>query len=141
MSDPSVAIQNAVEATLRADTAVKAEFGGTTRLYTMVAPVGAPLPHIIIGDDQIIGDDTECGSADDIVVTVHVFARSDTPAATRLKAKAISGAVRTALNVELSASGLRVIDWNFEGARHPAEPDGLTAHSVLTFAYHTAPSA
>lgn len=141
MSDPSVALQNAIEGTLRADAAVKAEFGGTTRLYTLSAPTDAPFPHLIIGEDQVIGDDTECGAASDVAVTVHVYARAADLAATRLQAKAIAAAVRDALTVELVVTGHRVIDWTYAGTRHLTDPDLLTAHSIVTLEYHTAPSA
>ena len=90
-ADPSAAVQNAVEAALRAAAAVKSEFGGTTRLYTLSAPIDAPFPHIVIGEDQVIGDDVPCGSASTIVVTVHVLARETTPAGSRLKATASAG--------------------------------------------------
>lgn len=141
MSDPSEAIQNAIEATLRADAAVKATFGGTTRLYTLTAPVGSPFPYILIGEDQVIGDDIECGPASEVAVTVHVYAREGTPAASRLKAKAVAGAVRKALTAQLTLVGHVMIDWTFESTRHLTDPDGLTAHSVLNLSYETAPSA
>lgn len=141
MSDPSVAIQNAIDAALRTAVAVKSEFGGTTRLYTLSAPVGALFPYILIGEDQIIGDDIECGAASEVAVTIHVFARSDTPAASRLKAKAIAAAVRTALTAKLTLTGHVMIDWTFETTRHLTDPDGLTAHSVLSLSYETAPFA
>lgn len=141
MSDPSVALQNAIEAALRASVPVKTEFGGTTRLYTLSAPAGAPFPHIIIGEDQVIGDDIECGAASEVVCTLHVYARETTPAASRLQAKAIAAAVRSALTTKLTVTGHVVIDWLFEGARHLTDPDGLTAHSIVTLTYQTAPSA
>jgi hypothetical protein len=141
MSDPSVAVQNAIETALRAAVAVKTEFGGTTRLYTLSAPVGAPFPYILIGEDQIIGDDIDCGAASEVAVTVHVYARETTPAASRLKAKAIAGAVRTALTAKLTLTGHVMIDWLFETTRHLTDPDGLTAHSVVSLSYETAPSA
>lgn len=141
MSDPSAAVQNAVEAALRAAAAVKSEFGGKTRLYTLSAPIDAPFPHVVIGEDQVIGDDVPCGAASTIIVTVHVLARETTPAGSRLKAKAIAAAVRAALTVQLTVTGQQMIDWTFDGARHLTDPDGLTAHSVLTFEYYTAPSA
>jgi hypothetical protein len=142
MSDPSVEIQNAVEAALRASAAVKSAMGlATVRLYTLSAPVNAPFPHLIIGEDQIVGDDSDCGQASDVAVTIHVYSRTDTPAATRLQAKAIAAAVRQVLTAELTVTGHRVIDWQFETTRHLKDPDGLTAHSVVTLEYHTAPSA
>lgn len=141
MSDPSEAIQNAIEATLRADTAVKAQFGGQTRLYTLSAPVGAAFPYILIGDDQVIGHDIECGEASTVAVTVHVYARGGTPPESRLKAKAIAACVRKALTAKLTLEGHEMIDWVFETTRHLTDPDGLTAHSVLNLTYDTAPSA
>lgn len=146
MSDPSEAIQNAIESALRGSAAVKSAMGLTTvRLYTLIAPVdaagNAPFPHIIIGEDQIIGDDIECGAASEVAVTVHVYARAATPAATRLQAKAIAGAVRTVLTAKLTLVGHEMIDWTYETTRHLKDPDGLTAHSVVSLSYETAPSA
>ena len=87
MSDPSLAIQDAIDAKLRSDAAVVAEFGGKTRLYTLSATLAdgaaAKFPHIIIGQDQVIGDDTECASSSEVYVTIHVYAREDTPADSR----------------------------------------------------------
>jgi hypothetical protein len=140
MSDPSIAIQNAIEAALRTASAVKSEFGGTTRLYTLSAPADAPLPHIIIGEDLIIGDDIVCGSASDVAVTVHIYARETTPAASRLKAKAIAAAVRATLSAELTIAGHVVDDWTYETTRHLTDQDGLTAHSIVELTYLTSPS-
>lgn len=146
MSDPSEAIQNAIEAALRGSAAVKVAMGlASARVYTLIAPVDATgnalFPHIIIGEDQIIGDDIECGEASDVAVTVHVYARAATPAATRLQAKAIAGAVRAALAAKLTLVGHEMIDWTYETTRHLTDPDGLTAHSVVSLEYQTAPAA
>lgn len=141
MIDPSVAIQNAIEAALRGSMAVKEEFGGSPRLYTLSAPVGAPYPYILIGEDQIIGDDIECGAASEVAVTIHVYARETTPVASRMKAKAISGAVRLALTAKLPLVGHEMIDWLYDGTRHLTDPDALTSHSVVSLSYDTAPSA
>lgn len=140
MSDPSLAMQDAVEAALRGDAAVKAAFAGVTRLYTLSAPVDAPFPHLIIGEDQVVGDDTECGPASDITVSVHVYARGADPAGGRREAKTIAGAVRAALSKALTLDGHVVIDWTYETTRHLTDPDGLTAHSVVELTYLTAPA-
>ena len=142
MSDPSAALQDAIETALRADADVKAEFtGGTVRLYTLSAPMGSGFPYILIGEDQVIGADIECGPASDIAVTVHVFAREEAPAASRRKAKTLAGAVRAALTVPLAVTGHTVTDWIYETTRHLTDLDGLTAHSVVELTYLTAPSA
>lgn len=145
MSDPSLAIQNAIEATLRADSATKALFGGTTRLYTLSAPLDAQgkakFPHIVIGQDQVLGDDTECGSSSEVAVTVHVYACEDTPTLSRSKAKQIAGAVRAALTTELTLEDHVMDDWIFDSIEHLTDPDGLTSHSVVRLTYLTTASA
>ena len=141
MTSPALAMQNAMEATLRADAAVKAIFGGTTRLYIMDAPNDAPFPHVIIGECQEIGDDTECASVTDLAETIHVYARGAKPNDGRSEAKAIADAVRRALTVKLTIDGHVVDDWEFEGSRHFSDIDGLTAHSVVTINYQTTANA
>lgn len=142
MSDPSIAIQNAIEAELRANAAVKAEFpNGLVKVYTLSAPNPATYPYIIIGEDQILGDDNECASMSEVICTIHVWSRQDTIANSRLKAKAIAGAVRKALTKQLTLTGHVMDDWNFDEIRHLTDTDGLTAHSVLTMSYATTATA
>lgn len=142
MSDPSIAVQAARDAVLRTDAAVMAQFPTVrTRLYSLSAPVGAPFPHLITGDDQVIGDDGPCVAGSEIASTIHVKAREETLAASLLKAKALAGAVRTALDAELTLAGHRMVDWRFETTRHMTDSDGLTAHSVVTVTYYTEPAA
>jgi len=142
MSDPSAALQLARDAALRTAASVVAQFpNGRTRLYSLSAPVGAPFPHLITGDDQVIGDSAACVGGSEITSTIHVKAREGTLAASLLKAKALAGAVRAALDAELPLSGHRMVDWSFETTRHMSEPDLLTAHSVVTVNYYTEPTA
>lgn len=137
MTDPSLAIQNAVETALLNHVSVKAAFGGQVRLYTLSAPVDAKYPQIIIGEDQVIGDDNECASGSEVTVTVHVYAREGTPAASRVKAKQIAGAVRAALTLQLPLDGHVMDDWKYETTRHLTDQDGLTAHSIVELTYLT----
>lgn len=142
MSDPSIAVQNAIEAALRASAAVASAFApSNVRLYTMLPSMEPVFPHILIGDDQVIGDDTECASSSEVAVNVHVYAREDTPANSRLKAKAIAGAVRTALTRELSLDGHVCDDWIYDDTQHLTDPDRLTAHSVVRLTYWTTATA
>lgn len=136
--DPSIAIQNSVEYALRNTLTVMRQFADMlVRLYTLSAPSGAPYPYIIIGEDEIIGDDTECVSSSEIIVSIHVWAREATPAESRLKAKAIAGAVRAALTRQLPLNGHDMDEWIFEGTRHLSDKDALTAHSLVTMRYLT----
>ena len=145
MSDPALALQNAIEAALRDDATLQALFGGTVRLYTLTATLDdrgeARFPHIVIGQDQVIGDDTVCGEASEVSVTVHAYARESRPSETRAKCKAIAGAIRAALTRKLTLVGHVMDDWTFESARHLTDPDGLTAHAVLDFTYLTSADA
>ena len=137
MADIGTEIQKAVEAELRNNAAVSSLFGGTTRIFTNKALPDSVFPHIIIGEDQIIGDDTECTEEDEVTINVHVWAREETPEEGVLKAKAIAGAIRRVLRKQLTLTGFTVDDWTYEGTRHLGDPDGATAHSVITFTYLT----
>lgn len=142
MTDPSLAIQNAMDAALRASGAVQGAFApGNVRIYDMAPPLDAPFPHILIGDDQVIGEDTECGSSSEVAVTVHVYAREETPSQSRAKAKLIAGAVRTALTRQLTLDGHVCDDWIYDDTQHMTDPDRLTAHSVVRLTYWTTATA
>ena len=142
MTDPSLAIQNAIETALRASGAVQAAFApSNVRVYDMSPPLDAPFPHILIGDDQIIGDDTECASSSEVAVTVHVYAREGTSSQSRAKVKQIAGAVRTALTRQLTLEGHVCDDWIYDDTQHMTDLDRLTAHSVVRLTYWTTATA
>lgn len=142
MTDPSLAIQNAIEAALRTSGAVVGACApSAVRIYDMSPPLDAPFPHILIGDDQIIGGDTECASSSEIAVTVHVYAREGTPSQSRTKAKQIAGAVRIALTRQLTLEGHVCDDWIYDDTQHMTDPDRLTAHSVVRLTYWTTATA
>lgn len=134
MSDPSVALQNSVEAALRGSMALKSAMGlATVRLYTMSAPVGALFPHLTIGDDEVLDDSTECLESSEAYTSVHVWTRVDSDvSASRAQAKAIAGVIRPLLKSLSSVAGFTVTEADFESARHIKDPDGLTGHSIVT---------
>lgn len=134
MSDPALAIQNAIEAALRASAAVKSAMGLTTvRLYPLAAPDNAQFPYLVIGDDQIIGDETECLASSEVFTTVHVWSRvEDDVSASRAQAKAIAGAVRSAISRALVIAGFDLVECEFRDTQHLTDPDRRTAHSVVT---------
>lgn len=136
MSDPSLALQNAVEAALRTSPVLAEAMGGRVRLYTLSPDDRAPFPYIVIGEDQIVGDETECAASSEAFTTVHVWSRvEDDVNASRAQAKAIVAIVRTILNVSLPVVGFVTTDWRFETARHLTDPDQRTAHSVVEHRY------
>lgn len=134
MSDPAEALQDAVEAALRASDDLKTIMGlQIVRLYSMSAPNGAPYPYLIIGEDQVLDDSTECLESSEVYTTVHAWARiDDDVSAGRRQAKAMAKAIRPILKALADFPGFTVTDAEFESARHLSAPDGLTAHSVIT---------
>jgi hypothetical protein len=134
MSDPALAVQNAVEAALRASNALKAAMSLTNvRLYTLAPPDGAPFPYLVIGEDQVIGDETECSAGSDVITTVHVWSRvEEDVSASRAQAKQIAGVVRAVIGRALNVVGFDLVECRFEDARHLTDPDRRTAHSIVT---------
>lgn len=130
------ALQKAVYDTLLADTALAVEMGGAVRVYDSV-PDNAIFPYLSIGSDQIVDNGTSCSNGSEAFVEVHVWSR----AVGRVEAKKISGAVRAALDMPLVITGHKVIVHGFQDARHLNDPDGITAHSVVSFRYLTEEAA
>lgn len=132
MSDPSLALQNAMEAALRASPELADAMGGRVRLYTLSADDNAPFPYIVIGEDQIVGDETECAASSEAFTTVHVWSRVDNDvSASRAQAKAIAGLVRSTINEALIVEGFAVSACRFHQSRHLTDPDRRTAHSIV----------
>lgn len=132
MSDPSLALQNAVEAALRGSTALAQAMGGKVRLYPLAAPADAPFPYLTIGEDQIIGDETECSASSEAYTTTHVWARVDGDVSeSRAQAKRIGAVVRSTISRRLNVVGFEVTECEFRTARHLTDPDRRTAHTVI----------
>lgn len=134
MSDPSEALQDAIEAALRASPALLAAMGGDrVRLYTLSAPAGATYPYVVIGEDQISDDATACAASSEAFTTVHAWARPDGAVQdARIQAKRMAAAVRDALVALPGVAGFDLVLAEFETTRHLTDPDGLTAHSVIS---------
>lgn len=132
MSDPSLALQEAVDTALRGSSALAQAMGGRVRLYPLAPPADAPFPYLTIGEDQIIGDETECSDSSEAYTTIHVWARVDNDvSASRAQAKRIGAAVRAAINRHLNVIGFEVVECEFQTARHLTDPDLRTAHTVV----------
>lgn len=142
MTEPSLAIQDAQEAELRSNALVKAEFRlGNPNVFTLTATKEARFPYIIIGQDQVVGDDTECADSSEVTSDIHIYAREATYPESRAKAKALAGAVKKALTKKLTLAGHVMDDWIHEGTRHLTDPDPTTAHSIVTITYLTTEDA
>lgn len=132
MSDPALAVQDAVEAALRGSQALAQAMGGRVRLYPL-AQIGADLfPYLTIGDDQIIADETECSLGSEVYTTIHVWARVEHDVqASRAEAKRIAGVVRAVIGRDMDVQGFDLVECRFDQARHLTDPDMRTAHSVV----------
>lgn len=132
MSTLAEAFSAGQEAVLRAAPALATAMGLTTaRLYTVVPP-DAPLPYVVLGDDQILGDDTDCAEGAEIFATVHVWAKPNPPSSAL--ARQIGGALKTILTAAFAVAGYVLDDWTLETETYVTDPDGST-HGRLVFKY------
>jgi hypothetical protein len=130
MSALAEPLHEAVEAALRVSTALEAAMG-TMRLYTVV-PANAILPYIVIGDDQLIGDDTDCADGAEAFVTVNVWTKPNPPQGQTCRT--ICDLIRDILNAPLDVDGHEVVDWQFEGMNFITDPD-QSSHGIARFRY------
>lgn len=130
MSDPSLALQGAVVARLKADTMVAALIG--PRVYDEV-PASAIFPYIVVGDGQVVGDDDDCADVSEVTFQVHAWTRP--PDAGWPKSKSIAAAVRTAMKSPLTLPGFDVLLCEFAQIQFLRDPDGLTRHAMVEFRF------
>lgn len=141
MTSIATAMRNAIDAKLRADAGVVAAFDPSgVRLYPLVAPTNPTFPYVIYRC-EIIGDDTECAPGAEVALTLDVYARQNTYAASVAKAEAIADAVRKAMTARLTLVGHQIDDWIFDADRPLSDPDLLTEHRVVQLTYMTSATA
>jgi hypothetical protein len=93
----------------------------------------APDPSIILGEGQAIEGDRIDRSDQRLFLTLHVWKRE--PGLTDVKA--IAGAIRAALPANLpNVGGYHFGDCRVTDARYLRDPDGETAHAVVTVEAH-----
>lgn len=125
MSDPSLALQGAINTKLRAEIVAVAGRVQDRPAQTVL------FPWIEIGEFQTVDDGAQCHDGVEVYVTLHVWSR----AIGQVEAKTIAGAVRGSLHeAELSLGA----SWQFleiahQDTRYLKDPDGVTSHAVLTF--------
>ncbi|MBN9472269.1 MAG: DUF3168 domain-containing protein [Bosea sp.] len=130
MADPSLALQGAINTTLRAQVSAVGN-----RVFDEV-PQNVAFPYIELGEFQTVDDGAQCIDAVEIYATLHVWSR----APGQVEAKTIAGAVRGALHeAELNlGSAWQFLEIAHQDTRYLKDPDGLTSHAVLTFRALTA---
>lgn len=125
MPDPSLALQGAQVAALKAGPAVA---GG--RIYDTV-PESPTFPYVTVGEGDAVGDDNECWNATEFNSQVHVWSR----AVGFPECKTIAALVRDRLTAEFTITGFKVTEAEYVTARYLRDPDGLTNHAVVELRY------
>lgn len=136
MSEPSAAVQGALYSALTNDSVLTTLLGGAKRVFDIVPP-NPPVRYITIGEDQTLDEGNLCDP--DIFEhfsTIHVWCRAEEAgqAVGRIEAKNIAGRAREILK-RLTPAGFSVKRASCERLDHLRDPDGLTAHSVLTMRF------
>lgn len=125
MSDPALALQGAVVAALKADAAVTALAGD--RVYDRVPGPDTAFPYVSLGPCDVVQNDATCIGGADVTLQIDVWSREPG----FREAKALAGAVRTALHLlETSFDGLS-FEIEHRTTRHFRDPDGLTSHAAV----------
>jgi hypothetical protein len=133
VSDPSLELQKAIVARLKADSATAAIVGA--RIYDEV-PTSAAFPYINLGEDQTIAERADCYDGSEINLTLHAWSRE--PGYPEVKR--IADAVRASLqDAPLTLTGHRLVDLTFIDSRVLRDPDGKTSHAVVTLRALTEP--
>lgn len=135
MSDPSEAFTTAQEAALFGSTGLAVAMELDEARVLLERPTNVPIPSIVIGDDQVIGEGpTACGDESEIFSTVHIYGRDGR------QVRRIAGIVRAILKDGFAITGHTVVVAEFNDMRFLTDPSGST-HAALTFRYQTVPAA
>lgn len=123
-------IQKAIRAALVADAGLIALVPAAAILDTNSRP--APSPSIILGEDQLV-DDGDMIARDLLHVysTLHLWKAE----AGLVGVKGIAGEITLTFRAgkpDLTADGFQLVDWRVSSTRFLRDPDGVTAHGVVT---------
>lgn len=145
MVDPTLELQAAIVAALKADAAVKALVGASKqRVYDDVPPeakriadTGASMPYINLGPPQVLPDAADCIDGAAVSYTIHGWAAGPQSVAIKQLGKAIAGALD---GNELTLTGHRTVLCELEQTQYLDDPDGLTKHVAVTIRVLTEPT-
>lgn len=136
MASPAAPFKAAQEAALRASGALQAAMGGTFRIYAEV-PESAPLPYVVVGQDEIDDLSDGCGDAHSIVSTVQWWTKKVGAAKGADVVRAMGAAITAALNTELTITGHDVVLAIMEAPeRYATDPD-QSSRGFVAFRYET----
>jgi hypothetical protein len=135
MSDPSLEIQAAMVAALKAAGALPAVVGA--RVYDAVPTSPAPtFPYVTLGDCQVLPDKAGCIDGAEVSLQIDVWSRATGYG----EAKAIGKAILAKLDDQpLTVTGHDVVVFEHASTNYLRDPDGLTRHVAITFRSLTTP--
>jgi hypothetical protein len=122
-------IQRAIRAALVADAGVMSLVPAASILDTNARP--APSPSIILGEDQLIDDgDHIARDVLHIFSTLHLWKKEPGLAGV----KGIAGEIRLTIGASrpVLGEGFQLVDWRVSSTQFLRDPDGETAHGVVT---------
>ncbi|CEG09482.1 hypothetical protein BN961_02908 [Afipia felis] len=129
MPNVSYAVQKAIRARLIDVAAVTALVPATSILDRNERP--APDPSIILGEDQVVDPGTAIDrSLSRVHSTLHVWKKEGGLSGVKAIAAAVRDAIRQG-RLSLDA-GLQCADCRVSDMRFLRDPDGVTAHGVIT---------
>lgn len=135
MIDPSLAVQKAIVAALKARTALVTLLGGA-RIYDRV-PAEITGDYVQVGDSQTLEDAGESVPGAESFETVHVWSDG----VGKVQSKRAMAEVVLALGADLTIEGHHLIEWEVERVQHQdGDEKGLTSHSFAVFRYVTEPA-
>lgn len=109
-------------------TAAPALAGGN--VYDRVpAKAADAFPRITLGDEQVLDDSSSCGEGWEVYPDIHVWSRKPG----HVEAKRIAADVVSRVLAIAAVDQFTLVEMRLESARSFTEPDGLTAHTVITF--------
>lgn len=127
MTSPSLELQGAIVARLKADTALAALIGA--RVYDDV-PDNAPFPYVNFARDDVLQDDATCVTGYEVNFGVDVWSRG----VGFVEAKKIAHAVAKSMhNWDAPLPTHTVITLQHRQTRVFRDADGLTSHGVVEF--------
>lgn len=129
MSEPSLAAQKLLIATLRGDPSVTALCPAGNIFDRHLLPEA--FPCIIIGEGQTVVDDAECVVGSEVYMTLHIW----TTEPGFLTCKEICGAIRRAVkNLSEILDGI-ALDAFFQDTNFMRGQSGDNAHGVVTIKF------
>lgn len=134
LADSSLALQKAIIARLTADPGVSAIVG--QRIYDGV-PTPVTKPYVSFGPFQVLPEAADCSEGVSVVIQLDGWANGPKTVEVKQLGAAIAKSLQWA---EMSLDeGQRLVIMSIEALQYMRDPDGITAHAIVTVRGQTEP--